>query len=45
MATLELHAIGGYTGSKGMMPPKGGRTDLPDEVVRAAVEYMASQSR
>ena len=44
-ATLELHAIGGFTGSTGMMPPKGGRTDLPDDAVRAAVEYMAAQSR
>ncbi len=45
MATLEQHAIGGYTGAKGVMPPKGGRTDLPDEAVQAAVEYMAAQSR
>ncbi len=45
MAVLEQHAIAGYTGSKGVMPPKGGRTDLPDEAVRAAAEYMAAQSR
>jgi cytochrome c5 len=45
MATLELHAVGGFTGSKGMMPAKGGRMDLSDEAVRAAVEYMAAQSR
>ena len=45
MATLELHAISGFTGSTGMMPAKGGRTDLPDDAVSAAVEYMAAQSR
>ena len=45
MATLEKHAIGGFQGSKGVMPAKGGRTDLPDDAVRAAVEYLASQGR
>jgi cytochrome c5 len=44
-ATLEQHAIAGFQGSKGVMPAKGGRTDLPDDTVRAAVEYLASQSR
>ncbi len=44
-ATLEKHALGGFQGSKGVMPAKGGRTDLPDEAVRAAVEYMVSQGR
>jgi cytochrome c5 len=43
--TLDKHAIGGFQGSQGMMPAKGGRADLPDEAVRAAVEYMVSQSR
>ena len=43
-ATLEDHAIKGFQGSKGFMPAKGGRMDLSDEAVRAAVEYMASQS-
>jgi cytochrome c5 len=45
MATLEKHAIEGYQGSAGVMPAKGGRTDLPDDAVRAAVEYLAAQSR
>ena len=44
-ATLEQHAIAGYRDRKGMMPPKGGRTDLPDDAVRTAAEYMAAQSR
>jgi cytochrome c5 len=45
MATLEKHAIEGYQGSAGVMPAKGGRTDLPDDAVRAAVEYLTAQSR
>lgn len=44
-ATLVEHAIEGFQGDQGFMPPKGGRTDLPDEAVRAAVEYMLVQSR
>jgi len=43
--TLEKHAIEGYQGSAGFMPAKGGRADLSDELVRAAVEHMVSQSR
>jgi len=38
--TLYSHAINGYVGSKGVMPPKGGRTDLSDDDVKAAIEYM-----
>ena len=43
-ATLEKHAIEGFQGETGLMPAKGGRTDLSDDLVREAVEYMASQS-
>lgn len=43
-ATLEQHAIAGYQGSVGFMPAKGGRMDLSDDAVKAAVEYMMSQS-
>ena len=42
--TLEKHALEGFQGQAGLMPAKGGRTDLPDDAVRAAVEYLASQS-
>lgn len=35
-AVLLDHAITGYL----EMPAKGGRADLPDEVVKAAAEYM-----
>lgn len=41
--TLYKHAIEGYTGSAGLMPAKGGRTDLTDEQVKAAVDYIVSQ--
>ena len=40
MDTLVNHAINGFQGSAGYMPPKGGRTDLSDEAIRASVEYM-----
>lgn len=42
--TLRQHAVEGYTGSAGYMPPKGGRMDLLDEEVYAAVEFMISQA-
>jgi len=45
MAMLEQHAIAGFQGSAGVMPAKGGRMDLSDDAVRAAVEHMVSQSR
>jgi cytochrome c5 len=44
METLAKHAIEGYTGSAGYMPPKGGRLDLSDDEVASAVEYMANES-
>lgn len=44
-ATLEQHAIQGFQGATGAMPAKGGRTDLADAAVKAAVEHMVAQSR
>jgi len=41
--TLVMHAIEGYMGEAGFMPPKGGRVDLSDEEVASAVEYMVEQ--
>ena len=38
--TLHKHALGGYQGKAGFMPPKGGRTDLTDQSVINAVDYM-----
>lgn len=43
--TLTSHAINGYQGEVGYMPPKGGRMDLSDEEVAAAVEYMVAESQ
>lgn len=37
--TLYDHAINGFMG-QGMMPPKGGKADLSDDDVKAAVDYM-----
>ena len=45
LATLEKHAIGGFQGETGVMPAKGGRPDLSDELVKATVAHMVSQSR
>jgi len=44
-ATLYKHAIEGYTGETGVMPPKGGRLDLSDELIRAGVDHMIEMSR
>ena len=44
-ATLADHAIKGFQGKTGMMPPKGGRADLKDEDVKAAVSYMVEASK
>jgi len=38
--TLYKHAIEGFTGQAGMMPPKGGAVDLSDDDVKAAVDFM-----
>ena len=43
--TLYKHALEGFTGSKGSMPARGGSTTLPDDAVKAAVDYMTAQSR
>ncbi|HEC18639.1 MAG TPA: cytochrome c5 family protein [Gammaproteobacteria bacterium] len=43
--TLVQHAIKGFKGSKGMMPPKGGNPGLSDADVKAAIQYMLDQSK
>ena len=42
---LYKHAIEGFKGAKGYMPPKGGRSDLSDDAVKAAVDYMVAQAQ
>ena len=41
-ATLYQHALNGYNGKTGVMPAKGGRTDLPDDLIKQGVDYMVS---
>jgi len=41
---LKQHAIQGFQGNAGFMPPKGGRMDLSDDEVGAAVEFMVGES-
>jgi len=39
-AVLYQHALQGFQGTSGVMPPKGGRVDLPDDLIKAAVDHM-----
>ena len=43
--TLYSHALGGFTGKAGVMPPKGGNGALSDAEVKAAVDYMVSAAK
>jgi len=45
MDTLHTHAIKGFQGKAGMMPPKGGNMGAKDEDIKAAVDYMVSHSK
>jgi len=40
--TLYKHALGGFNGKAGVMPAKGGRPDLTDELVKQAVDHMVA---
>ena len=40
--TLYQHALNGYNGKTGIMPAKGGRADLPDDLIKQGVDYMVS---
>ncbi len=42
---LYDHSINGFQGKAGIMPPKGGRVDLDDDAVKAAVDYMLESSK
>ena len=44
-AVLYQHAIDGFTGSSGIMPPKGGRTDVPDDLIKQAVDHMVQMAQ
>jgi cytochrome c len=45
LATLYKHAIEGFQGEVGMMPAKGGFSQLSDEEVQLSVDYMLEESR
>ena len=45
MGVLHEHAIVGFQGSTGYMPPKGARVDLSDREINDAVDYMVAESR
>jgi cytochrome c5 len=45
MDTLYQHALNGFTGTSGMMPAKGGRTDAPDALVKQAVDHMVQMAK
>lgn len=40
MDVIYSNAINGFTGNTGIMPPKGGFTDLSDDQIKAIVDYM-----
>jgi cytochrome c5 len=40
---LHQHAIEGFKGASGQMPPKGGMAALSDEQVKATVDWMLTQ--
>lgn len=42
--SLIYNALNGFTGSTGVMPKKGERTDLSDEEIIGAVKYMVEQA-
>ena len=43
--TLYDHALKGFQGSAGVMPAKGGRADLSDDLVKAAVDHMVDMAK
>ena len=43
--TLHKHAIEGFQGDAGFMPPKGGRADLADKSIINAVDFMVEKSK
>jgi cytochrome c5 len=45
MDILHAHALQGYQGKAGYMPPKGGRTDLSDQSIVNGVDYIIAASK
>jgi len=42
---LEDHVLNGYQGEVGFMPPKGGRMDLSDAEILAALDFMLGEAQ
>ena len=42
---LYDHALHGFTGSAGMMPAKGGRVDVSDDIVKQAVDHIVGMAK
>jgi cytochrome c5 len=42
---LYDHALHGFTGSAGMMPAKGGRVDVSDDLVKQAVDHIVGMAK
>jgi cytochrome c5 len=40
--TLYDHALHGFSGTAGVMPAKGGRTDLSDDLIKQAVDHLVA---
>jgi cytochrome c5 len=45
VSVLYTHAIGGFQGKSGVMPPKGGNLALPDADINAAVDFMVAAAK
>jgi cytochrome c5 len=45
MDTLNSNAINGIQGEAGFMPAKGGRADISDEEIIAAVQYLVDETK
>lgn len=45
LPTLYDHALKGFTGKKGAMPPRGANASLSDDDVKAGVDYMVSKAK
>jgi len=40
LSKVHAHALNGFTGQYGFMPPKGGNAELTEAEVKAAVDFM-----
>jgi cytochrome c5 len=45
LTVLHKHALEGFQGKAGAMPPKGGRVDLADQSILNAVDYMVNAAK